>query len=99
MTPVLLAITLAFVVTLCYVAVCAVSPSGNCRMCVGLGFRMRPTQGSAEARQGLPPLQRHRQAHTHRPLALQPLGARVPLRRFLTTRPATARHETDPAHS
>ncbi|WP_328769860.1 hypothetical protein [Streptomyces sp. NBC_00286] len=41
MTPALLAITLTFGVTLCYVAVCAASPFGPCRKCRGWGFRMK----------------------------------------------------------
>ena len=40
MTPALLAITLILGVTLCYVAVCAASPFGNCRKCNGLGFAL-----------------------------------------------------------
>ncbi len=44
---------------------------------LGLRHEDRP-QGPHEARQGLPPLQGHRQAHTHRPLALQPLGPHLP---------------------
>ncbi|WP_433572837.1 hypothetical protein [Streptomyces sp. CA-251247] len=38
MPPALLAITLLLVVTLCYVAVCAGSPFGDCRKCHGFGF-------------------------------------------------------------
>ncbi|MEU9287236.1 hypothetical protein AB0D57_21585 [Streptomyces sp. NPDC048275] len=41
MTPALLAITLMLGVTLCYIAVCAASPFGNCRKCSGWGFRMK----------------------------------------------------------
>ncbi|WP_269854266.1 hypothetical protein [Streptomyces sp. RPT161] len=38
MTPALLAITLLIGITLCYAAVCAASPFGNCRKCRGFGF-------------------------------------------------------------
>ncbi|UPZ31638.1 hypothetical protein MUK60_29995 [Streptomyces sp. LRE541] len=41
MTPVLLAITLLFGVTLCYAAVCAGSPFGNCRRCRGMGHALK----------------------------------------------------------
>ncbi|MFH9071489.1 hypothetical protein [Streptomyces alboflavus] len=41
MTPALLAITLLIGVTLCYAAVCACSPFGNCRKCSGWGFAMK----------------------------------------------------------
>ncbi|WP_314411989.1 hypothetical protein [Streptomyces sp. DSM 40484] len=41
MTPVLLAITLILGVTLCYVAVCAGSPFGNCRKCRGMGHALK----------------------------------------------------------
>ena len=41
MTPALLAITLLLGVTLCYVAVCAVSPFGNCRKCRGMGHALK----------------------------------------------------------
>ncbi|MFE9570957.1 hypothetical protein ACFYMW_20945 [Streptomyces sp. NPDC006692] len=40
MTPALLAIALLAIITLCYVAVCAGSPFGNCRKCRGFGFAM-----------------------------------------------------------
>ena len=41
MTPALLAITLLTCVTLCYVAVCAASPFGNCRKCRGIGHALK----------------------------------------------------------
>ncbi|XVV37203.1 hypothetical protein ACQPXT_27235 [Streptomyces sp. CA-100214] len=41
MTPLLLAITLTLVVTLCCVAVCAASPFGNCRKCRGMGHAVK----------------------------------------------------------
>ncbi|WP_399942885.1 hypothetical protein ACGH52_26380 [Streptomyces sp. BBFR25] len=41
MTPALLAITLLLGVTLCYVAVCAASPFGNCRTCRGMGHALK----------------------------------------------------------
>ncbi|MCD9144357.1 hypothetical protein [Streptomyces albireticuli] len=51
MPPALLAITLLLGVTLCYIAVCAVSPFGSCRKCRGFGYAMttdrkgRPKRG------------------------------------------------------
>jgi len=41
MTSALLAITLLIGVTLCYVAVCAASPFGNCRKCRGMGHQLK----------------------------------------------------------
>ncbi|MFD8810296.1 hypothetical protein ACFV23_02025 [Streptomyces sp. NPDC059627] len=41
MPPALLAIALILCVTLCYAALCAVSPFGNCRKCSGWGFAMK----------------------------------------------------------
>ena len=40
MPPALSVIALLLVLTLCYVAVCAVSPFGPCRACDGLGFQL-----------------------------------------------------------
>lgn len=41
MTPALLAITLFIGITLCYIAVCAASPFGNCRKCSGMGHALK----------------------------------------------------------
>ncbi|RPF36250.1 hypothetical protein [Streptomyces sp. TLI_185] len=41
MTLTLLAITLLLGVTLCYAAVCAASPFGNCRRCRGMGHQLK----------------------------------------------------------
>ncbi|MGI5377098.1 hypothetical protein ACQEV2_23205 [Streptomyces sp. CA-251387] len=41
MSLALLAITLLVGVTLCYVAVCAASPFGDCRKCHGWGFAFK----------------------------------------------------------
>ncbi|MGW7514623.1 hypothetical protein ACWGJ2_03405 [Streptomyces sp. NPDC054796] len=41
MTPALLAIGALVAATLCYAAICAVSPFGRCRKCSGLGFQLR----------------------------------------------------------
>ncbi|MFJ2890300.1 hypothetical protein ACIO53_30030 [Streptomyces sp. NPDC087305] len=41
MTFALLTITLLVDVTLCYVAVCAASPFGNCRKCRGMGHKLK----------------------------------------------------------
>ncbi|MCG7209885.1 hypothetical protein [Streptomyces arenae] len=41
MTPALLTITLLIGVTLCYIAVCASSPFGNCRKCRGMGHQLK----------------------------------------------------------
>ncbi|MER7576847.1 hypothetical protein [Streptomyces sp. NPDC126514] len=41
MTPALLAITLLLEITLCYVAVCAASPFGDCRKCRGMGHALK----------------------------------------------------------
>jgi hypothetical protein len=41
MSLALLAITLILGVTLCYVAVCAASPFGNCRKCHGMGHALK----------------------------------------------------------
>ncbi|KKD07130.1 hypothetical protein [Streptomyces sp. WM6386] len=41
MPLVLLAITLLIGVTLCYVAVCAASPFGDCRKCHGMGHKLK----------------------------------------------------------
>ncbi len=41
MTPTLLAIAMLFAVTLCYVAVCAASPFGNCHKCRGMGHALK----------------------------------------------------------
>ncbi|MFJ9416228.1 hypothetical protein ACIRPT_18890 [Streptomyces sp. NPDC101227] len=41
MTPTSLAITFPLIVTLCYVALCAVSPFGNCRKCKGFGYALK----------------------------------------------------------
>ncbi|MER5445494.1 hypothetical protein ABT065_07630 [Streptomyces sp. NPDC002764] len=41
MSLALLAITLILGVTLCYVAVCAASPFGNCRKCNGMGHALK----------------------------------------------------------
>ncbi|MFI9081175.1 hypothetical protein ACIGW8_32695 [Streptomyces sioyaensis] len=41
MTPTALAIAFPFIVTLCYVALCAVSPFGNCRKCKGFGYALK----------------------------------------------------------
>ncbi|MEU1439757.1 hypothetical protein [Streptomyces mirabilis] len=41
MTPALLAITLLLGVTMCYIAVCAASPFGNCRKCRGMGHALK----------------------------------------------------------
>ncbi|MFP3992385.1 hypothetical protein U9R90_33950 [Streptomyces sp. E11-3] len=40
MTSALLAITCLLAITFCYIAVCAVSPFGNCRKCRGFGFQL-----------------------------------------------------------
>ncbi|GAA2655313.1 hypothetical protein GCM10010400_09890 [Streptomyces aculeolatus] len=32
------------IITLCYAALCAISPFGSCRRCRGFGFRMRQTR-------------------------------------------------------
>ncbi|MFE4682580.1 hypothetical protein ACFRNJ_17340 [Streptomyces sp. NPDC056721] len=40
MTLTLAAIACLFTVTLCYAAMCAGSPFGNCRKCDGLGFAL-----------------------------------------------------------
>lgn len=51
MTPIALAIACLLIVTLCYIAVCAASPFGNCRKCNGMGFALttdrkgRPKRG------------------------------------------------------
>ncbi|MFJ3672262.1 hypothetical protein ACIPSE_37980 [Streptomyces sp. NPDC090106] len=37
----LLAITLTLGVTLCYIAVCAASPFGDCRRCHGMGHALK----------------------------------------------------------
>ncbi|UYB41698.1 hypothetical protein SLV14_004487 [Streptomyces sp. Je 1-4] len=41
MTRISLAITCLAVVTLCYVALCAVSPFGDCRKCKGFGYALK----------------------------------------------------------
>ncbi|KUL80494.1 MULTISPECIES: hypothetical protein [unclassified Streptomyces] len=41
MSLALLAITLMLGATLCYVAVCAASPFGNCRKCRGMGHALK----------------------------------------------------------
>jgi hypothetical protein len=41
MSLALLAITLILVITLCYAAVCAASPFGNCRKCNGMGHALK----------------------------------------------------------
>ncbi|MDQ0598925.1 ribosomal protein L40E [Streptomyces canus] len=41
MPLILLAITLLIGVTLCYVAVCAASPFGDCRKCHGMGHKLK----------------------------------------------------------
>ncbi|MFH9870957.1 hypothetical protein ACH4NT_33395 [Streptomyces lydicus] len=41
MSPTALAITFPLIVTLCYVALCAVSPFGNCRKCRGFGYALK----------------------------------------------------------
>ncbi|MGW2853408.1 hypothetical protein ACWDAZ_15675 [Streptomyces sp. NPDC001215] len=41
MTPALAASTLLLLLTLGYIALCAVSPFGNCRKCSGWGFAMK----------------------------------------------------------
>ncbi|MEU5543575.1 hypothetical protein AB0G85_14440 [Streptomyces sioyaensis] len=41
MTPTSLAIALPLIVTLCYLALCAVSPFGNCRKCKGFGYALK----------------------------------------------------------
>ncbi|WP_399088179.1 hypothetical protein ACGH2B_12925 [Streptomyces sp. BBFR2] len=41
MTPTTAAATLFTIVTLGYLALCAVSPFGNCRKCRGFGFYMK----------------------------------------------------------
>ncbi|MEU9498730.1 hypothetical protein [Streptomyces sp. NPDC048196] len=41
MTPTALAITFPLIVTLCYVALCAVSPFGDCRKCKGFGYALK----------------------------------------------------------
>ena len=41
MTPIALAITCLFTVTLSYVAMCAAAPFGACRKCRGFGFEMK----------------------------------------------------------
>ncbi|KIZ13703.1 hypothetical protein [Streptomyces natalensis] len=41
MTPTALAITFPLIVTFCYVALCAVSPFGNCRKCRGFGYALK----------------------------------------------------------
>ncbi|WP_329151167.1 hypothetical protein OIU91_28205 [Streptomyces sp. NBC_01456] len=41
MTPTALAIALPLIVTFCYVALCAVSPFGNCRKCKGFGYALK----------------------------------------------------------
>ncbi|MGW7553790.1 hypothetical protein [Streptomyces rimosus] len=41
MTPALAAITLTLFFTLCYAALCAISPFGNCRKCSGFGFHFK----------------------------------------------------------
>ncbi|MGX9887433.1 hypothetical protein [Streptomyces sp. NPDC002276] len=50
MTPILLAIAMPLIVTLCYVAVCAVSPFGNCRKCNGWGFAMKTDRKGRQKR-------------------------------------------------
>lgn len=44
MTPLLAASLLLLIVTLCYVAVCAVSPFGTCRKCRGMGYATKVTR-------------------------------------------------------
>ncbi|MCW7989117.1 hypothetical protein XF35_28755 [Streptomyces platensis subsp. clarensis] len=41
MSPIVLAIAIPFIVTLCYVALCAVSPFGDCRKCRGFGYALK----------------------------------------------------------
>ncbi|MEV8603519.1 hypothetical protein AB0465_27020 [Streptomyces griseoviridis] len=41
MTPTLLAIGMLIAITLCYVAVCAASPFGNCHKCRGMGHALK----------------------------------------------------------
>lgn len=41
MTPALTAIPGLIFLTLCYAALCAVSPFGDCRKCRGLGFQLK----------------------------------------------------------
>ncbi|MFI0908700.1 hypothetical protein ACH4TE_35085 [Streptomyces sioyaensis] len=41
MTPTALAITFPLIVTLCYIALCVVSPFGNCRKCKGFGYALK----------------------------------------------------------
>ena len=87
MTPALLAITLLFAVTLCYVAVCAGSPFGDCRKCRGFGFATdHGPQGTAQARQDLPPLQGPRQTHTRGPPPVQRRRPHLPRRHPPLTR-------------
>ncbi|NGO67469.1 hypothetical protein [Streptomyces boncukensis] len=44
MTPALAAIPAILFITLCYVALCAASPYGNCRTCRGFGFQLKQTR-------------------------------------------------------
>lgn len=41
MTLIALAIALTSAITLCYAALCAVQPFGDCRKCRGLGFKAK----------------------------------------------------------
>ncbi|MEU8028018.1 hypothetical protein AB0C13_05195 [Streptomyces sp. NPDC049099] len=41
MTPILVAITCLFIVTLSYGGLCAASPFGNCRKCHGMGHQLK----------------------------------------------------------
>jgi hypothetical protein len=51
MTSIALAITCPLIVTLCYAALCAVSPFGTCRKCRGFGFAMT-TDRKGRAKRG-----------------------------------------------
>ncbi|MFF4277426.1 hypothetical protein ACFY0Z_01275 [Streptomyces kronopolitis] len=41
MTPISFAIACLAIVTLCYAALCAVSPFGDCRKCRGFGYALK----------------------------------------------------------
>ncbi|WP_301124745.1 hypothetical protein [Streptomyces cacaoi] len=80
MTPALAAIPGLLFVTLCYVALCAVSPFGNCRKCNGLGFQLKTN------RRGKPMRGKHcRRCDGH--------GKRIRVGRWLYNRASRLHHD------